>query len=69
MTDRKREGGRSKGPKRSTDADQQTGVGQEPTPEEPASRTHESGYGGRGGEPRTSSDQREPNEPTGKTPA
>jgi hypothetical protein len=72
MTERKPDGGRStgtKGSKRSTDADQQTGAGQEATPAEPPARTHESGYGGRGGDPKTSSDQREPKEPTGKTPA
>ena len=38
---------------------------------EPVERTrqHVSGYGGAGGTPKTSSDQREPAEPTGKTPA
>lgn len=40
-------------------------AGQEARPEEKPARTHESGYGGRGGEPRTSSDEREPTEPTG----
>ena len=44
-------------------------AGQEARPETNPSRTHESGYGGRGGEPRPSSDQREPIEPTGKEPA
>jgi hypothetical protein len=52
------------------DAEKPTGAGQEARPDQqqPA-RTHESGYGGRAGEPKTSSDQREPNEPTGKEPA
>ncbi|MBC7789408.1 MAG: hypothetical protein H7Z74_05660 [Anaerolineae bacterium] len=38
---------------------------------EPVERTreHVSGYGGAGGTPKTSSDQREPQEPTGKKPA
>lgn len=45
----------------------ETAAGQEAMPNgEKAARTHESGYGGRGGEPKTSSDQREPKEPTGK---
>jgi hypothetical protein len=44
-------------------------AGQEARPTPGPSRTHESGYGGRGGEPRTSSDEREPNEPTGKDEA
>ncbi|HSJ62281.1 MAG TPA: hypothetical protein VK922_00120 [Gemmatimonadaceae bacterium] len=51
------------------DAEGPTGAGQEARPDQKPSRTHESGYGGRGGEPKTSSDQREPNEPTGKEPA
>jgi hypothetical protein len=41
------------------------GAGQEARPERGPERTHESGYGGRGGEPRTSSDEREPKEPEG----
>ena len=41
-------------------------AGQEARPAGEPSRTHESGYGGRGGEPKTSSDTREPNEPTGE---
>lgn len=47
-----------------------TGAGTE-TEAEPVERTreHVSGYGGAGGTPKTSSDQREPLEPTGKTPA
>jgi hypothetical protein len=44
-------------------------AGQEARPETSPSRTHESGYGGRAGEPKTSSDEREPIEPTGKEPA
>lgn len=32
-------------------------------------REHVSGYGGKGGEPKTSSDQREPNEPEGRADA
>lgn len=32
-------------------------------------REHESGYGGKGGEPKTSSDQREPLEPEGRSDA
>lgn len=35
------------------------GAGQEARPDKGPQRTHESGYGGRGGEPRTSSDERE----------
>ena len=46
-----------------------TSAGQEARPEGGPSRTHESGYGGRAGQPRTSSDQREPIEPSGKEPA
>lgn len=48
---------------------EETGAGQEARPAQSPQRTHESGYGGRGREPRTSSDQREPKEPTGQTPA
>lgn len=48
-----------------TDAD----AGQEAQPTKAPKRTHESGYGGRGGEPRTSSNEREPAEPTGQEPA
>lgn len=45
----------------------ETGAGKEAMPDgKKAARTHESGYGGRGGDPKTSSDQREPSEPTGK---
>lgn len=47
----------------------ETGAGQEARPAEPPARTHESGYGGNAGEPRTSSDQREPLDPSGKEPA
>jgi hypothetical protein len=56
---------REKRDRKQTDSD----AGQEATPTEAPKRTHESGYGGRGGEPRTSSDQREPLEPTGQEPA
>jgi hypothetical protein len=52
-----------------TDQTGKTGAGQEARPSEPPARTHESGYGGRGGQPKRSSDQREPVEPTGKEPA
>ena len=47
-----------------------TGAGTE-AEAEPVERTreHVSGYGGAGGTPKTSSDQREPHEPTGKKPA
>jgi hypothetical protein len=44
-------------------------AGSEATPTDAPERTHESGYGGRGGQPRTSSDQREPLEPAGQEPA
>lgn len=56
---------REKRDRQQTDSD----AGQEATPAEAPKRTHESGYGGRGGEPRTSSDEREPVEPTGQEPA
>ena len=61
MTDRE--------PKKREGTDEETGAGQEARPAENPARTHESGYGGRGGQPRTSSDQREPLEPSGKEPA
>ena len=44
-------------------------AGSEAAPKYAPKRTHESGYGGRGDQPRTSSDQREPVEPTGEEPA
>jgi hypothetical protein len=49
---------------------EKTGAGSEATrgTEEAGqpSRTHESGYGGRAAQPKTSSDQREPLDPSGK---
>jgi hypothetical protein len=54
---------------RSRSSEKETGAGQEASPAESPARTHESGYGGKGADPKTSSDQREPKEPTGKRPA
>jgi hypothetical protein len=38
-------------------------AGDKSTPGASRDRSHESGYGGRGGEPKTSSENREPNRP------
>lgn len=51
---------------RGTGKEKETGAGQEAMPSQRPERTHESGYGGKAGEPKTSSDEREPLEPTGK---